>query len=234
MPDPVTATVAAVGGSAVLGAFSSRSAAKTQAAAADRATAATLSQYEQTREDMAPWREAGGRALTQLESRLPELTRRFSLADFLKDPGYDFRLAEGEKAINRAAAARGSWDSGATGKALTRYGQDYASGEFGSAANRFRLGQEDEYNRLAGVSGTGQTTARDIGEFGARSTERASDYLMSGAAARGAGAVGAANAISGGVVGGFNAYNSYRLVDALTNRQPQTYDPYAINQGIYP
>ena len=134
----MTWVAVAIGGAAVLGAVASRSAGKTQSAAADRATEATLSQYRQTREDMAPWREAGGRALTTLESRLPELTRRFSLADFLKDPGYEFRLAEGEKGINRAAAARGMWDSGATGKALTRYGQDYASGEYGNAYNRYR------------------------------------------------------------------------------------------------
>src|SRR4030067_1436713 len=127
----MTGVAGAIGGGAVLGAVASRSAGKTQSAAADRATEATLSQYRQTREDMAPWREAGGRALTTLESRLPELTRRFSLADFLKDPGYEFRLAEGEKAINRAAAARGMWDSGATGKALTRNGPSYAICEDG-------------------------------------------------------------------------------------------------------
>ena len=224
----------AIAGATVVGAGASIYAARKQAGAADRGTEATMAQYQQTREDMAPWREAGGRALTTLESRLPELTRRFSLADFLKDPGYEFRLAEGEKAINRAAAARGMWDSGATGKALTRYGQDYASGEYGNAYNRYRLDQADEYNRLAGVAGTGQTTAQQLGEFGEKAVGQATDYQLSGAAARGAGAVGAANAIAGGVVGGFNAYNQYRLVDALTNKQPTTYDPYAINSGIYP
>lgn len=209
----------------LIGANASRSAAGTQAQAADRASAAELEMFNQTRNDMAPWREAGGRALTTLESRLPELTRRFSLADFLKDPGYDFRLSEGEKAINRAAAARGSWDSGATGKALTRYGQDYASGEYGNAYNRFGQDQANEFNRYAAISGIGQTAAQQVGQAGAGATARSNDALLSGAAARGAGAIGAANAYTGAAGMGFNLYNQYRLTDAITNRQPTTVYP---------
>ena len=210
-----------------IGASASRSAARTQAGAADRASAAELEQFYQTREDMAPWREAGGRALTTLEERLPELTRRFSLQDFLTDPGYGFRLSEGEKAINRAAAARGSWDSGGTGKALTRYGQDFASGEYDKAYNRFVQDQGNEYNRLAGISGTGQTTAQQIGALGAGATSRSSDALMTGAAARGAGSIGAANAITGAAATGFNLYNQYRLANAFENRmnRPNTVYP---------
>lgn len=58
--------------------------------------------------------------------------------------GYQFRLGEGTKAINTNAYATGMGDSGATLKALTRYGQDYGSNEFGNY-----LGQ------LGGVSARG-------------------------------------------------------------------------------
>lgn len=52
------------------------------------------------------------------------------------DPGYQFRLSEGLKALERSAAARGGLLSGATGKALTRYGQEMGSQEFQNAYGR--------------------------------------------------------------------------------------------------
>ncbi len=54
------------------------------------------------------------------------------------DPGYQFRLKEGQRTVENAAAARGSVLSGGTLKALDRYNQDYASGEFGNVYNRAR------------------------------------------------------------------------------------------------
>lgn len=84
----------------------------------------------------------------------------FDTADLYKDPGYNFRLNESLKAIERRAAAGGYLQSGATMKALGRYAGDYASNEYANAYARalgeFQLGQ-------------GQTTAaygRRLGEFG--------------------------------------------------------------------
>jgi hypothetical protein len=69
------------------------------------------------------------------------------------DPGYQFRLQEGEKAINSGAAARGMGQSGATLKALTQYGQNLASQEYGQAYDR-------NYSRLSQLAGFGnQATA---------------------------------------------------------------------------
>jgi hypothetical protein len=61
---------------------------------------------------------------------------KFRAEDLQVDPGYGFRLSEGLKALERSAAARGGLLSGGTGKALTRYGQEMASQEFGNAFNR--------------------------------------------------------------------------------------------------
>ena len=54
-------------------------------------------------------------------------------------PGYQFRLAEGLKGIERGAAAKGTLLTGGTLKALTRYGQDYASNEYQNRYNRSRV-----------------------------------------------------------------------------------------------
>lgn len=70
----------------------------------------------------------------EFETELPEwVPENF---DFKKDPGYQFRLDEGLKAIRRGAAASGGRGSGATMKALQRYGQNYASGEYQNAYQR--------------------------------------------------------------------------------------------------
>jgi hypothetical protein len=91
-----------------------------------------------------------------------DLTRDFTLADFQKDPGYEFRLAEGEKGRNRAAAARGGLVSGAALKELDRYDQDYASGEFSNAYNRFNNDRTTRFNRLSTLAGLGSNATTQL------------------------------------------------------------------------
>ncbi len=54
----------------------------------------------------------------------------------LKTPGYQFRLNQGEQALQNAKAAQGILGTGATLKAILGYGQDYASNEFQNEWNR--------------------------------------------------------------------------------------------------
>lgn len=213
-------TAALVGGGLSLagglfGADAAKKAGRAQAQAAEHAANLQHEQYLQTREDFTPWREAGVRSLSQLEQRLPELTKRFTMADFELDPGYQFRLSEGEKAIQRAAAARGMSLSPASLQELLRYNQGLSSGAFTDSYNRFTQDQGNIYNRLAGLSGTGQTAAQQLGSLGMQSANNIGNYLTSGAAANAAGTVGAANAITGGLGAGLNFYNQQRLLSAL-------------------
>jgi hypothetical protein len=117
-------------------------------------------QYEQNRADLTPYREAGYTSLGQLVAGTKDggdFNRSFSLADFVKDPGYDFRQQQGQRGVEASAAARGGALSGGALKALARYNQDYASGEYGAAYNRFNNDMTTRYNRLAGLAQTGQT-----------------------------------------------------------------------------
>ena len=72
---------------------------------------------------------------------------------FQASPGYDWRMTEGTKAIERSAASRGLLRSGGTLKAIQRYGEGLASSEYENYANRLAS--------LAGVgqSATGSTSA---------------------------------------------------------------------------
>lgn len=105
---------------------------------------------------------------------------------FEATPGYAFRFGEGTKAVERSAAARGALDSGATQKALTRFGQGIAADEY-----------TNYINRLSALAGTGQTATAQTGAFGQASANNQSDALMAGGAARASGYAGSNNALQG-------------------------------------
>jgi len=94
----MTWVATAVVGSAVIGASTARSAAKTQAASAAQASDVQQQQYEQTRADQAPYREAGYNALANLQRTAGNVPAafKFGAGDYQADPGYAFRLAEGQ------------------------------------------------------------------------------------------------------------------------------------------
>lgn len=90
------------------------------------------------------------------------LLKSFGQEDFQTDPGYQFRLDEGNKALERSSAARGQTFSPDASKALMGYGQDMASQEYMNSYNRFNQDQGNIYNRLAGISGMGQQQSQAL------------------------------------------------------------------------
>jgi hypothetical protein len=146
-----------------------REAAATANAAAERDLALRTRMYEEGIARQKPFYEAGVNALPQYVSGIQaggELVRGFTPADFTTDPGYAFRLSEGQKGLERTAAARGGLISGAALKAAGRYGQEMASQEFGNAYNRFRDTQGLRRNALAGLAGYGPTAASSMNTAG--------------------------------------------------------------------
>jgi hypothetical protein len=78
MPDPVTGTMAAVSiGSGIMQSNAARSAAQMQADSASRAMDQERAMYEQSRQDLAPYRETGYTALRDIERMKPYLLGRF-------------------------------------------------------------------------------------------------------------------------------------------------------------
>ncbi|UOF78613.1 hypothetical protein [Bacteriophage sp.] len=209
----------AIVGSAITGGVvasnSASKAANAQRDAANTASQTELEQYYQNREDMQPWREAGQGALGQLTSGTAaggDFNRDFTLADFTKDPGYDFRLQQGQRGVEASAAARGGILSGAALKGLTRYNQDYASGEFQNAYNRFNNDRTQRFNRLASIAGVGQTATRDVAQMGSQTASNVANNIIGAGNAQASSYVGQGNAISGAAntLGNF-AMNKYYL-----------------------
>ena len=65
--------------------------------------------------------------------------------DVLNEPGFQFRLDQGRKALEAAAAGRGVLRAGGTLKDILGYGQNFASQEYGNVWNRAL--QEYDTNR---------------------------------------------------------------------------------------
>lgn len=79
--------------------------------------------------------------------------------DFTATPSYQFRLSEGEKALERSAAARSGVLSGAQVKALMKYGQDMATQEFDNVLNRLAGLIDTGFNAASGSANTAMTNA---------------------------------------------------------------------------
>ena len=148
------------------------------------------------------------------------LMKEFGLADFAKDPGYEFRRSEGEKAVTAGAASRGLGKSSPGLKALMRYNQDYASNEYGQAYGRFEASKAGKFNLLSYLSGGGQNAAAMTGTAGANAAAGASQAIVAGGQAAGAGVMGAAGAWNNALQGGLSNW----MYNQRVNRQMSLFE----------
>lgn len=216
MPLPLAIAGAAVigaGASIYAGSKASKAqkqAAQTAAASADRADVTNRYIFDTTRADYAPWRAVGAGALGKLAdmygvstgvtdmvggegsapgTRMPVSTVGGSrYGGFEVSPGYQFRIDEAIKAIERSAAARGGLRSGATMDAIQRRVQGEASNEYERYTARLMqlagLGENaNSGSANAGAnyaSGTMQTAAMSGNAALAAGNARASGYVNTG------------------------------------------------------
>jgi hypothetical protein len=223
----------AIGGSALLGASASKSAANTQAAATDRAGEVQREMFQEQNRLQEPFRQGGMAAQNKLLTYfgLPggteggdfgKYARDFGMSDFTTDPGYGFRLAEGQKTLDRQAAARGGLISGGALKAAQRYGQEMGSQEFQNAFNRYQTNRANQLQPLQSLMGAGQTATNTMGAAAANYGTNAGNLITSGGAARASGYVGGANALTSGL----GQYMNYTQNQNLLNRlMPQSSSP---------
>ncbi len=103
-----------------------------------------------------------------------QYARDFGMQDFQQDPGYQFRLGEGLKAMSRQAGARGGLISGQTMKGLEDYRQASASQEYGNAFNRYQTNRQNQLAPLGSLMSSGQAAAvgqaGQAGQYGANAS----------------------------------------------------------------
>ena len=208
-------------GSAAVGAFGASKAAKAQTQAAQQGLAAQERMFQQQVALQEPFRQAGLTAQNQLLTLLGMPggdtgateygagVRPFGMADFEADPGYAFRFKEGMQALERSAAARGGLMSGATGKALTRYGQEAASQEYMNAFNRYQAERAARLNPLQAMLGQGQSAANVLTQAAGQTGQNLMQGYGNLGQARASSYVGGAQAAMQGLQGLSGAAQAY-------------------------
>lgn len=112
---------------------------------------------------------AGGigddRALEKARNQLLEGNRQqlanletFDPSGITQDPGYQFRLEQGQKALDKSAAARGNFFSGRALQAATQYNQDYANNSFNDYYQRWLQKVGNQNNLYANNAATNAQT----------------------------------------------------------------------------
>lgn len=127
-------------------------------------------QYDTTREDFKDWRETGRNALQQLAG---DINAPVTSAEVMSDPGYQFGLDQGQRAISQRIAGAGGRVSGQAIKAAGRFGTDYASSGYGAAYQR----KQDRLNRLSALAGIGQTATGQTAQAGQFATANIGNAL---------------------------------------------------------
>jgi hypothetical protein len=137
------------------------------------------------------------------------------------DPGWQFRMKEGLKAIERSAASKGTLLTGGTLKDLNNWAQNTASNEYGNVYNRaatewernynrnlgeynnayniYNTNQGNQFNRLNSMSTAGLSAAGGANQNNSQYGTNTSEILTGQGNATAAGQVGSANALTSGV-----------------------------------
>lgn len=241
--------------SAGIGAGAALSAAGTQADAAKNAAQLQFKlgqesldfqkqQFATNQANFAPWLTAGRNALSTLTGNLAELTAPFTgtftaptAGEAAANPAYQFAAGAGSGAIENSAAAGGNLLSTGSAKTLAQYNQGLASQTYNDVYNRafneyltkyniFQGNQANAFNRLAAISGVGQTAANTLGTLGqsassnvaninASTGQQVGNSLNLAGAATASGYAGLANAVNGGI----GSITQSLLLQSLLNQQ---------------
>ena len=209
--------------SSLIGGEAAGNAADVQAGAANRAADLQYKQYQENVARQKPFYDVGVNALPELVAASKYTP--FTMDQFQADPGYAFRLKEGQKRLERSAAARGGLISGAALKAATEYGQEMGSQEYMNAFNRYQTERAARLNPLQSLTGMGQTTANTLGTSGQQMASNVGEAQQNAAAARASGYVGGANALTSGLGTYLNYRQGNNMVNALQRGGGGGYTP---------
>lgn len=244
-PVVIAGAIAGAGalGSAAISSSASKKAANAQVQAANDANSAQERMFQEQVALQEPFRQAGLTANNRILDLLGlsgntgaegygKYGRDFGMQDFEQDPGYDFRLKEGMKALNNSMAAKGLGMSGPGLKAAVNYGQEAGSQEYQNAFNRYQVNRSNQLNPLQSMSGAGQSATNTLTNAAGNLGNSQAENLMQGGNARASGYIGGANALTNAIGTGINSFIGLRNLQ--NTPAPQFYPqgtPYGGNLG---
>lgn len=217
-----------------------------------------LSAFDKTQAQLAPFLTEQDAKLNAREARVTSsLERIATLSDFPTslagirseletDPIYQFRQAEGERAINRAAAARGSFFSGAAIKSLADFSMALTGEETDKSLMRRKVALEAAVTGLSAEVGEQQTgignimslvnvganaTAGVTGQAG-RSTEAQGQLAVGAGAAEGQSAAERGGVLSNVIGQGLQTLGTFGTLAFLPSllQKPTTTTPESLTQ----
>lgn len=177
-------------GSSLLQSNANRNALNSQTNATNSANALQKYFYDQNRADNMPLLDTRNQALGGLNKLISNPN------SITSDPGYQFGLSQGVQGVDRSAASKGGLYSGATLKALSRYGTDYGQTKL-----------SDSFGRLSGAAGLGNIATSSNTAAGANYANQAGNNLTSLGNAQGASAINTGNIWGNALNGAISAYN---------------------------
>jgi hypothetical protein len=176
-------------------------------------------QYEQTRSDLAPYRDAGSSALSRYRDLLGfngQGAASTAMEGYTQSPFLPQLVKDTTSAVENSRAARGNLFSGG------------AMGEIGQKASNLYLGDYNNYlTRIGGMADMGQSAAAQTGTFGANSAANQAGALQNAGNAQAGAYINTGNSINNGLSQLAGIYGAYKG-GAF---KPPGYDPYASAGG---
>lgn len=218
----MAAIAAGLGGGLISGIFGAQGgkaqasaekyAAQLQAQEADKALNFQQQEWNTAQANEAPWLAAGKGGLQNLQAILAQPGQGWNQTftpptaeQAAKYPGYEFQLQQGLGALENSASARGASGSANTAEALANYAEKSAQSDYTNVYNQAfneylqNYGQyNNQLNRLAALSGTGQTSASTLGAEGQAAAGNTGNILLTSGAQRGQDIANAATATASG------------------------------------
>lgn len=202
------------------------------------------------KEAMSPYTGAGSQSIGLLMKYLtggagaagvggggPSLISTFAptMAQLEKTPGYQWQLAQGTKAAQNAAAARGLGSSGNAIQGGVDYATGLASTTFQQQLQNYMAQNQQAYNMLYGPSALGQTAAGNVANAAMQGAQLTANALSGAGSSLGQGIMGQANAGATGMnalFGGVGSALSLPFMAQNFGRQPAIGQPATNYAGI--
>ena len=192
--------------SGVMNSQAQKKSAKTQAAAADRATEAASEQYYQTRDDLMPYQQAGAAVMPQLMQTIKPIDREQALSDYYGGGEYAIMSNQANNNLMANAEAMGGMGGSTNANNLARIAPTLGMQHLGMLEGQ----RADQYNQLMGMANMGQNAAAQVGNAGMNYATQAGNAYQNAAAAQAASGIAQANNFNNtlGTLGGI-AYQAY-------------------------
>lgn len=203
---PVATSTAIIAGATLAGAgasvYGANKAASAQKKAAQQAGDIQRQQFEQTRGDLAPYRDVGSNALSQYQNLLGmngQDAARQAMQSYTQSPYLSQLITDTQAGVESARSARGGLYSGATAEALNN-----------KTANLYMGDYNNYLSRIGGLVDTGVGAATTTGQFGANAAAGRSQAATAAGNAQAGGWINAANGVNNALSQGAQLYGAYK------------------------